>query len=233
LQQNYIEEDAEEWPIFLMLFTDGVRIDLSFRKTTHILEPTDSLTKLLLDKDKQMGILEPPNDRSYITRKPSKRQYDKVLNIGINNGWNINTGKAGRWLQNQLPEDIWTAYVKTYAGSDLEHNWDALFDICNLSRRVGQAVAVGAKLFAEDGELIGYDGTFIAGRSEIAAHLEPIFASHPTASFVNIVRAVRLWSPDVAYLRAVAGMLPRGKSELNPEVHAHQTLMAVKQSDKC
>jgi uncharacterized protein (TIGR02246 family) len=89
-----------------------------------------------------------------------------------------------------------------------------------------------AILFVEDGELIGYDGTFIAGRSEIAAHLEPIFASHPTATYVNIVRVIRLLSPDVAYLRAVAGMLPRGKSELNPEVHAHQTLMAVKRSDK-
>jgi uncharacterized protein (TIGR02246 family) len=88
-----------------------------------------------------------------------------------------------------------------------------------------------AKLFTEDGELIGYDGTFISGRSEIADHLEPIFASHPTASYVNIVRVIRLLSPDVAYLRAVAGMLPRGKSELNPEVHAHQTLMAVKRSE--
>jgi aminoglycoside 6-adenylyltransferase len=181
LQQNCIMEDAEEWPIFLMLFTDGVRVDLSFRKIEQIIEPTDSLTKLLLDKDNQLGILEPANDRSYITRKPSKQQYAKLLNniwwcstnvakglwrdelpyakymldvvvrdavvtllswyIGMNNGWNINTGKAGRWLQNQLPDDIWTSYVNTYAGSDIELNWDALLEICKLSSRIGQAVA--------------------------------------------------------------------------------------------
>lgn len=181
LQQNDIIEDTEEWPIFLMLFTDGVRVDLSFRKIEQIIEPTDSLTKILLDKDNQMGILEPPNDRSYFTIKPSQQQYAKLLNniwwcstnvakglwrgelpyakymldvvvrdavvtllswyIGMNNDWNINTGKAGRWLQNQLPVDIWTAYVNTYAGSDIELNWDALLEMCKLSSRIGQAVA--------------------------------------------------------------------------------------------
>ncbi|MCD9022525.1 SgcJ/EcaC family oxidoreductase [Cohnella silvisoli] len=87
-----------------------------------------------------------------------------------------------------------------------------------------------AKLFAEDGELIGYDGTFIGGQSEISAHLAPIFADHPTAAYVNKVRVIRLLGPDIAYLRAVAGMVPRGQSELNPNVHAHQTIMAVKQA---
>jgi hypothetical protein len=42
---------------------------------------------------------------------------------------------------------------------------------------------------------------------------------------------VRLLSPDVAILRAVAGMVPPGESDINPEVNAVQTLVAVKQQN--
>ena len=43
---------------------------------------------------------------------------------------------------------------------------------------------------------------------------------------------MRLLSPDVAILRAVAGMVPPGESDINPEVNAVQTLVAVKQQNK-
>ncbi|MCD9022524.1 aminoglycoside 6-adenylyltransferase [Cohnella silvisoli] len=183
MQHNTIQEDAEDWPIFLMLFTDGVRVDLSIRKTEQIIEPADSLTKVLLDKENLMGIIEPASDRSYVTNKPSKEQYDEALNeiwwcstnvakglwrgelpyakymldvvvrdavvtllswyIGMNNGWNINTGKAGRWLERFLPGDVWTAFAKTYVGGDPEHNWNALLETGELVRTVGKAVADG------------------------------------------------------------------------------------------
>jgi aminoglycoside 6-adenylyltransferase len=183
MQQNSIQAGAEEWPIFLMLFTDGVRMDLSIRKTEQIIEPTDSLTKVLLDKDNLIRRVEPANDRSYITSKPRKQQFDEALNeiwwcstnvakglwrgelpyakymldvivrdavvtllswyIGMNNGWNINTGKAGRWLQKNLPEKVWIAFANTYVDGDLEHNWDALFETGELTRTVGKTVADG------------------------------------------------------------------------------------------
>jgi uncharacterized protein (TIGR02246 family) len=39
---------------------------------------------------------------------------------------------------------------------------------------------------------------------------------------------VRLLSPEVANLHAIVGMLPPGKSDINPAVNAHQILVAVK-----
>lgn len=87
-------------------------------------------------------------------------------------------------------------------------------------------------LFAEDGNLVGFDGSQINGRSEAGSVLSQIFADHQTASYLGIVKEVRLLSPDVAILRAVAGMVQPGESDINPEVNAVQTLVAVKQQNK-
>jgi len=86
-------------------------------------------------------------------------------------------------------------------------------------------------LFAEDGNLVGFDGSQINGRSEARTVLSQIFADHQTAAYLGIVKEVRLLSPDVAILRAVAGMVPPGESDINPEVNAVQTLVAVKQQN--
>jgi uncharacterized protein (TIGR02246 family) len=82
--------------------------------------------------------------------------------------------------------------------------------------------------FAPDGEVIGFDGSLMTGRVEIAATLGQIFADHVTAPYVSKVRDVRLLSPEVAILRAIVGMVPPGQVDLNPAVNAHQTLVAAK-----
>ena len=82
--------------------------------------------------------------------------------------------------------------------------------------------------FAEDGESIGFDGSQLVGRTEIVSTLRQIFADHPTAPYVSKVKSVTLLSPEVAVLRAIAGMVPPGQSEINPAVNTIQTLIAVK-----
>lgn len=82
--------------------------------------------------------------------------------------------------------------------------------------------------FAEDAEVIGFDGSQMLGRAEIAATLRQIFADHVTAAYVSKVKSMRLLGPDVAVLRAIVGMVPPGQSDLNPAVNAHQTLVAAK-----
>lgn len=82
--------------------------------------------------------------------------------------------------------------------------------------------------FAADGELIGFDGSQIMGRSEIFTHLDEIFGKHLTPPFVYKIRSVKLLSKDVGMVRAIVGMIPAGKTELDPSLHAHQTLVAVK-----
>ena len=84
--------------------------------------------------------------------------------------------------------------------------------------------------FAQDGEVIGFDGSQMTGRAEIASTLSQIFADHVTAPYVSKVRSVRLVSPDVAVLRAIVGMVPPGQSDLNPALNAHQTLVATKRN---
>src|SRR5690242_21467116 len=63
-----------------------------------------------------------------------------------------------------------------------------------------------AALFDDEGQSIGFDGSPMSGRDEIAATLGQIFADHITATYIARIRGVRLLAPDVALLRAVVGM---------------------------
>jgi uncharacterized protein (TIGR02246 family) len=86
-----------------------------------------------------------------------------------------------------------------------------------------------AALFTENANLVGFDGSQVDGRTAIADHLGGIFRDHQTARYVSKVREVRLLAPDVALLRAVAGLIPPGKTDINPATNAVQSLVAVKQ----
>lgn len=85
-----------------------------------------------------------------------------------------------------------------------------------------------AALFAEDGSLVGFDGSQVSA-SEVEGHLTPIFADHPTASYVWKVQEVRPLSDTVVLLRARVGMVPPGQAGPNPRVNAVQSLIAVEQ----
>lgn len=84
-----------------------------------------------------------------------------------------------------------------------------------------------AERFATRGRQIGFDGSTAIGPDEIARHLEPIFRDHPTARFVTVVKDVRRLGNDAALLTAIAGMVPPGKSDIEPQTNAHQTLVAA------
>ena len=83
-------------------------------------------------------------------------------------------------------------------------------------------------LFAEDGIVVGFDGSQMNGRRDIASELGRIFADHPTAAYIGKVRVVRSLAADVAVLQAVVGMVPPGKSDINAAVNAVQILAAVR-----
>jgi uncharacterized protein (TIGR02246 family) len=85
-----------------------------------------------------------------------------------------------------------------------------------------------AALFADDAEVIGFDGSHMTGRAEIEATLKGIFADHETGAYVGIIRSVRFLTPAVALLRAVSGVIPAGQSDLNPALNAQQALIAIK-----
>jgi uncharacterized protein (TIGR02246 family) len=89
-----------------------------------------------------------------------------------------------------------------------------------------------AGLFEEDANVVGFDGSQLNGRAEIASTLGQIFTQHQTAAFVGIVRDVRFLCADIALLRAVAGMVPPGQSDVNPAVNAVQTAIAIRHDDR-
>ncbi|MDQ6697677.1 MAG: SgcJ/EcaC family oxidoreductase [Actinomycetota bacterium] len=93
------------------------------------------------------------------------------------------------------------------------------------------APAALADLFAPNGSIVGFDGSSVNGREEIATHLGEIFASHRPARYVAKVREIRTLADDVVLLRAVVGMVPPGEDDIKPEVNAVQTLVAVQQGD--
>ncbi|MGE5140976.1 MAG: SgcJ/EcaC family oxidoreductase [Rudaea sp.] len=88
------------------------------------------------------------------------------------------------------------------------------------------AGAMAAK-FAEDGNIVGFDGSQMNGRQEIESQLRQVFRDHVTAAYIAKVRQVRILAPGVALLRAVVGMVPPGQTDINPAVNAVQSLIAV------
>jgi aminoglycoside 6-adenylyltransferase len=66
---------------YLMQFMDGNRIDLCIHPIDRQSERTrDSLTLVLLDKDGTLGPLPPPDDRDYLPRPPTERQFEDCCN---------------------------------------------------------------------------------------------------------------------------------------------------------
>lgn len=84
-----------------------------------------------------------------------------------------------------------------------------------------------AACFAEQGSIVGFDGTQVNGASNVVAHLTPIFADHPTPTYVTLVEDVRTVAAGAVILRAVSGLVPPGQEDIVPELNAVQTLVAV------
>ncbi len=67
---------------FLMLFTDGSRIDLRIQTKEVMFEEyeKDKLTLPFIDKDNLLPAIPYPNDIDYHVKKPSKGEYDSYTN---------------------------------------------------------------------------------------------------------------------------------------------------------
>lgn len=47
--------------------------------------------------------------------------------IGARHNWGINPGIHGRWFKQYLEPEVWAEIESTFAGADLQDNWNALF----------------------------------------------------------------------------------------------------------
>ena len=86
-----------------------------------------------------------------------------------------------------------------------------------------------AAAFAEDGDLVAFDGTHFKGRGEIETSHQELFDRWLKGTrLVGHVEDVRFLSPDVAVMHAVGGTVMRGKTEPSPERDSIQTLVATR-----
>jgi uncharacterized protein (TIGR02246 family) len=96
------------------------------------------------------------------------------------------------------------------------------------NRRSGDDFAAA---FCDDGEVIGFDGSQNKSRAVIASEMNRIFADHPTGRYVGIVKNVRAIGRHAALLRAVAGVVPAGRSDIEPKLNSIQALVAEQSGD--
>ena len=89
-----------------------------------------------------------------------------------------------------------------------------------------------AALFEQDGTLVGLNGSQYVGRAHIESDLRKLFRDKITAVFIGLAREVRCLSADVRLVRAVAGMIQPGKSNIDPSLNTVQVIVTRKYGDE-
>jgi uncharacterized protein (TIGR02246 family) len=89
-----------------------------------------------------------------------------------------------------------------------------------------------ASPFAEDGDLVGFDGTHLNGRQQIASFHQQLLDTYVKGSrLVGRIRDVRFLTPRVAIMHAVGGTIMKGQIDLEPERNSIHTLVLKKGDD--
>jgi uncharacterized protein (TIGR02246 family) len=83
--------------------------------------------------------------------------------------------------------------------------------------------------YAEDGDLVGFDGTYLKGRREIASFHQQLFDRFVKGSrLVGKIRSVRFLTLDVAVMHSVSGTVMAEQSDIDPERNSIHMLVAIK-----
>lgn len=167
---------------YMMVYPDGVRIDLSFEFAEYIDDGEPAV--ILLDKDNGSGflpVLPAPSDRHWHIKPPSplffysccnnfwwclnnvakgiardelpyvmhmlndvvRSELHDMINyyIGTQHGFNLSTGKNGKYFRDFLPSELYTQYIATYPGGDYVSIWAAVDAMCDLFHTLALTVA--------------------------------------------------------------------------------------------
>jgi aminoglycoside 6-adenylyltransferase len=63
--------------------------------------------------------------------------------VGVRYNWAVPTGSLGKGLKKQLPPEVWAQLEDTYAGGNIQENWEALFRTIALFRQTAIEVGEG------------------------------------------------------------------------------------------
>ncbi len=87
--------------------------------------------------------------------------------------------------------------------------------------------------YTDDSDYIGFDGTYLKGRQEIASLHQMLFDTFIKGSrLVGKIRSIRFLTPNIAILVAVGGTVMAGQSDIDPERNSIHMLVAIKQNGK-
>ena len=94
------------------------------------------------------------------------------------------------------------------------------------NRGSGEAFAAP---FAEDSDLVGFDGTHLKGRQEITSFHQQLFDTYVKGTrLVGKISSVRFLTSDVALMHVIGGTIMAGQTDIEPERNSVQTLVATK-----
>jgi uncharacterized protein (TIGR02246 family) len=86
--------------------------------------------------------------------------------------------------------------------------------------------SIFAAPFAEDGDLVGFDGTRLKGRQNIASFHQQLFDTILKGSrLVGKIRNMRFLTKDVAIMHAVGGAIMDGQADIEPERNSFHTIV--------
>ena len=60
--------------------------------------------------------------------------------IGLQHDWSVDTGLGGRWFKRYLDAETWSEFTSTFAGADIEENWQAFLKAVALFRKLARIV---------------------------------------------------------------------------------------------
>lgn len=109
-----------------------------------------------------------------------------------------------------------------------ENEVRALYDTLITAWNDHDGTAMAAP-FADDGVVIGFDGSVSSGKQTISGEMANIFADHETGRYAVKVTSVRELGEHAVILRAISGLVPPGRTAINPETNSHQSIVAERQ----
>lgn len=79
----------------------------------------------------------------YMVNCVVRSELNDMINyyIGVQHGFNLSTGKQGKYFKKYLPSELYAQYAATYSGSNYNDIWAAVDTMCNLFHTLAVAVA--------------------------------------------------------------------------------------------
>jgi uncharacterized protein (TIGR02246 family) len=89
-----------------------------------------------------------------------------------------------------------------------------------------------AAAYTDDSDFIGFDGTYMKGRQEIASFHQMLFDKFLRGSrLIGKIKSIRFVTMDVAIMIAVGGTVMAGQWDIEPERNSIHTIVAVKRDN--